>query len=262
MKPWGYWKDIDNIKKEAISILEEYGISKFNYSDLYNLGLNSFLSALNRSNYTLSDLCLDLNIEYKSTAKGYWKDIDNIIKECNSLVDKYGCLPNRETIKSENKLGMLNAISKFHGGLNYIRKIIEPELYKSNLSIFERTTKFILDKYIEDNNYIDNGRKSLLEYNLDTRNPNTGNYLEIDRYYYNLKIAIEINGQQHYKKGGDSTFWSQERYEKSIILDSIKANILKENNIKLICISYTDNTEEKILNILKKYSELNINHKL
>jgi hypothetical protein len=92
-----------------------------------------------------------------------------------------------------------------------------------------------LDYYILDSAYVDNRRNTLLEFGLDTKNPGTTGYLEIDRYYYEQKIAIEINGQQHYKA---TKHWCQDRVNDTMALDLVKKQLLKEQGVKLIEIRY------------------------
>lgn len=85
------------------------------------------------------------------------------------------------------------------------------------------------------------------------RNPNTGRNLEIDMYFPNNKVAVEYNGEQHYKTTyfnsvGDSLdeIRKRDRLKKNIIkssTDMVKSfiiftyrNVLSEENIRSILV--------------------------
>lgn len=85
------------------------------------------------------------------------------------------------------------------------------------------------------------------------KNPITGQELELDCYNEKLKLAVEYNGQQHYKyipyfhKSRDS-FYNQ-KYR-----DKIKRDICKDKGITLIEVPYTEthNIEEYLSRKLKE----------
>ncbi|QCQ67766.1 hypothetical protein ECIV_ORF11 [European chub iridovirus] len=70
-------------------------------------------------------------------------------------------------------------------------------------------------------------------------NPVTGHQLELDCYCHELKLAVEYNGQQHYKyvkffHGDNKAKYNEQRYR-----DEIKKLLCKEQGIKLIEVPYT-----------------------
>lgn len=72
--------------------------------------------------------------------------------------------------------------------------------------------------------------------------------LRFDFYLPESNICIEFNGIQHYKP--IDFFGGLDRLEKQRINDNIKVNFCKQNNIKLIVISYKDSIIEKINEII------------
>lgn len=71
------------------------------------------------------------------------------------------------------------------------------------------------------------------------RNPKNNYLLPIDAYFPNHNIAIEYNGPQHYEI--DSIYVkTQEELEYRQWLDSIKYQLIREQNIHLIVIHYLD----------------------
>jgi very-short-patch-repair endonuclease len=75
--------------------------------------------------------------------------------------------------------------------------------------------------------------------------------LPFDFYLPEYNICIEYDGQQHYKPMGYKSGFK--KFKKTIKRDEIKNNYCKENNIKLLRISYKDNVKEALIkNILPK----------
>lgn len=76
--------------------------------------------------------------------------------------------------------------------------------------------------------------------------------LRLDFYIEDINLAIEYDGQQHYKP--IEKFGGQEEFEKTIYRDGLKDKYCNDNNIQLIRIPYYDfNNIENILdNLFKK----------
>jgi hypothetical protein len=78
--------------------------------------------------------------------------------------------------------------------------------------------------------------------------------LQLDFYLSDYNVAIECQGRQHFEVidhfgGKNGLKETQER-------DCIKKNLCEEYGIKLYYISYNDNVEEKMNNILKELLEI------
>ena len=76
--------------------------------------------------------------------------------------------------------------------------------------------------------------------------------MRLDFYIEDINLAIEYDGQQHYKP--IEKFGGQEEFEKTIYRDKLKDKYCNDNNIQLIRIPYYDfNNIESILdNLFKK----------
>jgi len=72
--------------------------------------------------------------------------------------------------------------------------------------------------------------------------------LRFDFYLPEINTCIEFNGIQHYKP--IDFFGGNDRFRKQIINDNIKIDYCKDNNIKLIIISYKDCIKTKIKEII------------
>lgn len=69
------------------------------------------------------------------------------------------------------------------------------------------------------------------------RNPETGRSLELDCYNESMKIAVEYNGEQHYK-WPNFTGQTKEQFLKQIRRDKYKKQICKKSGVYLIIVPY------------------------
>lgn len=73
-----------------------------------------------------------------------------------------------------------------------------------------------------------------------------------DFYFKNKNLLLEYQGKQHIKDNVSSRF-TKEKLEKIRLSDSLKKEYAKNNNINLEYILYTDDSIEKLKEILSKY---------
>ena len=71
----------------------------------------------------------------------------------------------------------------------------------------------------------------------------------LDFYLDDYNIAIECQGEQHFKPMG---FCNIDRFEDDIKRDKKKAKLCKENDLPLFYINYNENIEQKLEKILKE----------
>lgn len=86
-------------------------------------------------------------------------------------------------------------------------------------------------------------------------NPVTGKNLELDLYNHDLKLACEVNGNQHYKYTPFFHSKGKEQFYNQQYRDEIKKMKCKENGICLIAIPYDvgdEGIKDAILNELRK----------
>lgn len=99
-----------------------------------------------------------------------------------------------------------------------------------------------MNRWVDDPFYVDGKRKELIKFGLDIRDPISGRNLEIDRFYYTAKVAIEIQGQQHYypAKRFAKHLNPSVTLEKRKQSDTLKKAIIIANGIEFIEIKYDD----------------------
>ena len=122
-----------------------------------------------------------------------------------------------------------------------------PTIKQSFCSVGEKTCRKVLEKKFR--RPFPKARPHFL------RNAITGTNLELDCYNEELKLAVEYNGQQHYKY---SPYFhkTKEAFHNQLYRDDIKKRLCKQNNIHLIEVPYTVSNIEEYL--LKKLNNFNI----
>lgn len=93
------------------------------------------------------------------------------------------------------------------------------------------------------------------------QNPVTGNFLELDMYNDELKIAVEYNGGQHEKYNKFMHQGSMDKFRNQQYRDYIKQQLCSENDVFLIIVPHTIKIE-KIENFLIEKLQPYINSKL
>jgi len=249
----GHWKFFSNIEKELKEL--EKTLSKFPTFDEVKKFKPYLLRPILEYHGGYYEVRDKLKIEQLRNKRNHWKNFENIKKELMILKEKLGRFPDYDDLV-KNKQLLISPINRYHGGLVEIRESLG--FSKPSISSLERSVKEILEKYIDDNFFIDNKRKDLLNYGLNMKNPDTGLYLEIDRFYPELKVAFEIQGVQHYSPGGEKSFWTEERFERIIHLDKLKRKLLKNQNVFLIEIPYNKCSEKDILIQLNTCSRIKL----
>lgn len=249
--PKEYFKDINNVK----NIINDF-IKKYNYFpsisalEKFRPGIKFGILKYHGGYRNIRNI---LNQKQPYQEKGYWDNIQNVIVEINRIHAIIGHFPSYVEICKYSSSGFFAAIAKKHGGINNLRiKMGLVPIYKSHL---ERRVKGILNQYVADTDYVDNKRALLKKkFNLSLINPYTHNPLELDRYYFNKKIAIEIQGIQHYSI---CEFFSQNKNitpEEYLTLirdiDNSKMEQCIQQGVLLIRIHYKATKEE----ILQKIS--------
>jgi len=247
-KPRKYWQDVSNIKLEVLDYIQKFGTDSLKYRDIRRNGYNNLVCAMQRSGFNLTDLCSEMGLPINYTPKNYYTDINNVIPEILELVDQYGDIPSSEYFYREGRYQLYQSLYKFHGGVENVRNICGVK--KQILSSLEVSVKRLIDELVTDKEYIDNGRKNLLVVGLNTQNPRTKQWLQIDRYYFKAKVAIEINGKQHYQST-DSTFWDKDRTNSVKKLDKLKRKLLKEQGVTLIVIPFNRASKRYITKVLR-----------
>jgi hypothetical protein len=248
---YGHYSDFNNVK-EVIKLCEEKlgHFPTVSELDAFRPGIKAGILKYH-GNYL--EVRKEFNQQLIQKQPGYWKDIKKVEAALRKLENQLGDFPTQKQIDEFGEIGLYQGIIKFHGGLTEIReKLGYKPKSKSNL---EKRYKLILDSLVNDNYYFDNRKKMLYnEFNIELRNPITNNFLEIDRYYPNHRVAIEIQGEQHKKeikhfadrKGLTPTEYLQEVKR----IDEEKKKQCKKQKITLIEL-HDSMTKDKILKTIQ-----------
>ncbi len=109
----------------------------------------------------------------------------------------------------------------------------------------EYISKAWLSILVATDDYVDNARPSFL------KNPQTGEPLELDRWYPRLNVGFEYQGPQHF--GPTKVYPGQDEFNKTRTRDLLKLALCKENGIDLIYVTVEDLTLTRMLQRLPKH---------
>lgn len=118
---------------------------------------------------------------------------------------------------------------------------------KPTVSQSELTAKEIFDSYLLGIQHLDNFRPDWLE------------GMELDRYYPTLGVAIEFQGDQHFRvvpgmHKGPADF------QKQVDLDRRKRQICEQNGVKLYDITILDLDRFRVKDLMKKVARDGLNY--
>jgi hypothetical protein len=153
-------------------------------------------------------------------------------EEEKSIVRECFCRPGAK--KSDKVYGLLQHRTK--GAIMYCAK--KMGLHRQKFYYNEYKLRQILDLLYPNCSHEDWARPPWL------LNPKTGKRLEIDRFYPELNMAIEYNGEFHYKPvllgSGHTIEEEEQRLREQQNRDSSKSRICKERGIQLVVIKHDD----------------------
>lgn len=253
--PYYYYKDLNNVIRhiEEAKLILGYEPRITDLEELFP-GIKHGMRVYHGGYRKVKDL---LGFKQLSAATGYWHNKVNVKKEVRRIMkENTGYFPSYNEIEEFGKRGLYTGILLCYGSMDECRKALNVPL--NSKSMLEKRVKRILDTWVETRSYVDNLRKKLeTEYGVIIIHPVTNNNLELDRYYYNEQIAIEVQGEQHFIEanlfadGKDK----RQRLQETLNVDQSKKKQLEKQGITLIEISYKE-TDEEIIEKAKMYFKL------
>lgn len=112
-------------------------------------------------------------------------------------------------------------------------------------SVQENRVAVLLNKKFVEHKFIRNGRYEWII------NPKTGKHLELDFYCPEIKLAIEVNGIQHYEPGHFGM--TKEEFEEQQYRDWLKVQRCKEKGVNLIIIRYDQDSDVEVKKIYDNF---------
>ena len=135
-KPYGYWKNYKNLKKELMPIIRDF-LNKEKHlptaDDLTELGKSSFVTAINRHHGGLPKFYLRLGYKPIRKPYKYWQNLGNIKKELKMVADLW--LENHDhppTGQELSKKGHSSLVSAIHEYDHNLYELYRELGYKSN----------------------------------------------------------------------------------------------------------------------------------
>lgn len=102
----------------------------------------------------------------------------------------------------------------------------------------ETLSKLVLNVEVADDRYVDNARPAFLQ------NRETGEYMELDRWYYEHRVGEEYEGIQHFAV---TKLTDKEKLKEIQARDAMKAEICRAEGIPLMIITEDDLSIDGIL---------------
>lgn len=123
-RPKGYWRQLENLKKELLPICKELGEMPTS-SHLKKIGRNDLLVTINRRG-GIPKVAENLGFNYNPQTKPmqYWTNKGNLKKELLPICKKLGKMPNYYYLKITGRNDLRKAIYSYWGGIKKVAKIM------------------------------------------------------------------------------------------------------------------------------------------
>lgn len=128
----GYWANPDNMKKELLPLIKQYGKIP-SISILREIGRNDIEGAIISIYGSYRTVAKAIGVDYDNYQKPqrFWQDIKNIEAELKPVIEKYGYIPGKSVLKKIGKEGVVAAIEAYHKSFKNICELIGVD-YKPN----------------------------------------------------------------------------------------------------------------------------------
>jgi len=128
-KPNGYWKDIENVKKELELIMEEYSLNSMpSQAFLKLIEFTSISSAIASYHGGFNNICAFMGLKSNKKTHGYWNNEDRIINKMNEIMKNH----NLKNVPTGPKIVELGYSSFYHGVTRHFGYYNLKKLYDIN----------------------------------------------------------------------------------------------------------------------------------
>lgn len=117
----GYWANPENLKKELSPLIEKYGQIP-SIKLLREIGRNDIEGAIISiyGSYRAVAEAIGLDTTTIIKPQGYWQDIENIKKELQPIINKYGYIPGKSELKRLGKSSLVAAVESYFKSFKFI----------------------------------------------------------------------------------------------------------------------------------------------
>ena len=127
-RPRGYWQIWENAELELEEVIKRNN-GEFPGLEIMNqLGYSRLASALQRHHGGINAVRKRMGYgDPIQKPANYWKDWNNIVRELEEIIQKVGHFPTYSELNTMGKYGLTLAFSKYHGGIDAVRKKLQQE---------------------------------------------------------------------------------------------------------------------------------------
>ena len=209
----------EDLVKDVLSVYNEFG---FINKDLYVANGKYSRKPINRIFGSWNKMLLELKLPINCLINIPEEDLINEIKR---IYNEYGVI-SAAIIRWEAKYSLEVYWRRFNGLTNIYKKLNIP-INSSFLGYSDSNIETYLIKKIE----------KILKEKAEREKSfpwlKYKQYLKLDAYFDKFKLAIEINGSQHYKQ----EYNSEEKFKEGLKRDKIKEKLCKEHGLKFLAIN-------------------------
>jgi len=164
-KPYGYWKNYKNLKKELIPVTRDF-LNKEKHlptaDDLTEMGKSSFVTAINRHHGGLPKFYIRLGYKPSRKPSKYWQNPENVKKELRMAADlwleNHDHPPTGEELNKKGHKSLIRAIYKHDYDLYELYKEMgyesigrKPPNYWSKHDNLINESKILVEQFLKEN---------------------------------------------------------------------------------------------------------------
>ena len=119
-KPYGYWRNWENVEAEINKIIEEIGHFP-SQNEMKSFGQYTLPSAIANYHSGVNAVRKKMEYEIEKRDNGYWNNWENVEKELKEIIEKIGHFPSQLELRKLKMSSLSPAIDK-HGGTHVVSK--------------------------------------------------------------------------------------------------------------------------------------------
>jgi hypothetical protein len=154
-KPPNFWRDWNNVERELKIIIEKNNGEFPTQNKFFEMKKSSLYSAFGQYHGGPNAVRKRMGYERLEKPNGFWKDWDNFRNELLIAIEENGMeFPSNTRFSEMKKSSIYNAMHKYHGGPNAVRKRMGYEEIRKSLSYWKNweNARDKLLTIIEENN--------------------------------------------------------------------------------------------------------------